>query len=354
MDVAKLLAQLSETPGASGDETAIAALILKKWKKFASSTHIDRMGNVIAIKKGRGKKPRRQLLVAAHMDEIGLMVSNIESFNENGFIKMTNVGGVDVRHLYGQRVVVHGTKDLPGIIGALPKKMLPENKRRNCYDFESLAIDVGLPASELEEQVAIGDFITFYQPLIKLQGNRVAGKALDNRASVAALTVTLEYLSKRRHKWDLVAVATVQEETRLLGAATSAYAIHPDVALAIDVTFGKGPGTTDSSTFELGGGVPLGMGPQLHPKVLAKLQGAAGALEMKTHLEPHVYHTGTDASALNLAHAGIPTGLLGIPLRYMHTMVESLDVRDIKRAGRLMGEFTAQLDEKFIDQLQVE
>ena len=324
MDITKLLKKLSSVPGASGDESAIAKTIRKEWKRYTDSIRVDHMGNLIAIKKGKGKKPRKQVLIAAHMDEIGLMVAGHEAHNGQGFLRMSNVGGVDVRHLYGQRVVVHGEKDLPGIIGALPASMLPKDKRSNSYDYESLYIDVGLSETALQEQVSIGDFVTFHQPIQKLQGSRIAGKAFDNRASVTALTVTLEYLSKRKHKWDLVAVATAQEETGLLGAKNSAYAFHPDVALAIDVTFGKGAGATDASTFELGSGVPIGLGPHLHNGVRTALKSAAKTLEMNVHDEPHVYHTGTDASALAAAHAGIPTGLIGIPLRYMHT-----DGRDI-------------------------
>jgi endoglucanase len=285
------------------------------------------------------------------MDEIALMVKQIETYNDNGFLRVTNVGGIDIRHLYGQLVTVHGRSNLPGIIGSLPGKMLPPERKNKPFGWEDLCIDVGLPADEVKEQVSLGDFISFRQPLRKLQGKRVTGKALDNRASVAAVTVCLDYLQSRTHAWDVVAVATSQEETRLLGAYTSAYAQRPDAAIAIDVTFGKGPGATDTNTFELGGGPVLDLGPNVHPGMLKALQDSAKSLEMKVNIGTHSRYSGTDAIALQVAREGIPTGLIGIPLRYMHTMVESIDTSDVERSGRLMGELIANLDDKFLGKL---
>jgi endoglucanase len=229
--------------------------------------------------------------------------------------------------------------------------MLPEDKRDKAFGFEELVADVGLPLDEVRAQVSIGDFITFRQPLRRLLGHRIAGKALDNRASVATVTVCLENLRGRRHEWDVVAVATAQEETRLLGAFTSAYAQQPEAAVAIDVTFGKGPGASDERTFELGGGPVLELGPNVHPGMYQALKDAAEALEMKFETGTHSRASGTDAFGLQIAREGIPTGLVSIPLRYMHTMVESLDTADVERCGRLLGEFIARLNGNFLEKL---
>ena len=202
--------------------------------------------------------------------------------------------------------------------------------------------------------VSVGDFISFRQPLRKLMGKRVAGKALDNRASVTAVTVALDYLNGRHHDWDVIAVATVQEETRLLGAFTSAFSQMPDAAIAIDVTFGKGPGASDVNTFELGSGPSLDLGPNVHTGMFNALKDAAGALEMKTTVGTHTRGSGTDAFGLQVAREGIPTGLISIPLRYMHTMVESVDLTDVERCGRLMGELAARLDDGFLEKLAAE
>jgi endoglucanase len=293
------------------------------------------------------------------MDEIALMVRQIVSASPAdgdagdergyGFLRLSRVGGVDLRHLYGQQIVVHGQRNLPGVLAALPVHMLPPDRGDRPYDLDELVADAGLPLAELRKLVSVGDFVTFRQPLRRLLNDRVSGKALDNRASVAAVTVALDYLQKRDHLWDVIAVATVQEETRLLGAFTSAYAEQPDLAVAIDVTFGKGPGSKDGLVFELDEGPTLGLGPNVHRGIYDALKSAAEALELAVHVDPHSRASGTDAFGLQIARAGIPTGLVSIPLRYMHTMVETVALKDVGRAGRLLGEFAAQLEADFLE-----
>ncbi|MFO7540823.1 MAG: M20/M25/M40 family metallo-hydrolase [Chloroflexota bacterium] len=351
MDIFRMLQTLTETAAPSGNETAVAEVITQLWQPYVDSLSRDRLGNLVAVKQGQGADPRPRLMLTAHMDEIALMVKNIVQQGHNGFLRVTNIGGVDRRHLYGQTVVVHGERPLPGILGTLPDKMLPSSRRSRTHSYEELIVDIGLPFDTVKELVSVGDFVSFRQPLQKLRGRRVAGKALDNRASVAAVTVCLDYLNGRSHQWDLLAVATVQEEVGLRGAFTSAYNQRPDAAIAIDVTFGKGPGATDHNAFDLGGGPVLDLGPNVHPGMYQTLKEAAQALEMTIHTGTHTRSSGTDASALQIAREGIPTGIVSIPLRYMHTMVESLDMNDIKRAGRLLGEFTARLDDKFLKKL---
>jgi tetrahedral aminopeptidase len=363
MDTFELLKELTETPGPSGFETQVAAVVERVWRPLVDSLTIDRVGSLVAVKQGKGEAPRPRLLLAAHYDELGLVVKKVISYpkddpNGHGFLAITGVGGVDRRQLFGQPVLVHGSgpdrPELPGIIGALPGHLQESEDRDKPYSFDHLVVDVGRPVEELKQLVSVGDFISFRQPLQKLLNGRVAGKALDNRASVAAVTVCLEALQGRQHDWDVIAVATAQEETRLLGAFTSAFAENPDAAIAIDVTFGKGPGATDAGTFELDGGPAVGLGPNVHPGMHRQLQEAAAALEMKVHPDPHSRFSGTDAFGLQVAREGIPTGLLGIPLRYMHTMVESVATADIERVGRLLAEFIVRLDSDFLSKLAKE
>jgi putative aminopeptidase FrvX len=363
MDVFELLKNLTETPGPSGFETEIAEAVRQGWQPYADSFTVDRVGNLVAVREGQGENGangrRPRLLLAAHMDEIALMVKQIVEHPKGedgyGFLRLSGVGGVDIRHLYGQQVTVHGSiggrHDLNGVIGALPVHLLPEDRRNNAFGYEELVVDTGLSAGRLRQMVSVGDYISFRQPLRKLAGKRITGKALDNRASVAAVAVCLEYLQGRRHAWDVVAVATVQEETALLGAYTSAYEQRPDAAVALDVTFGKGPGTGDNMAFGLDEGPILSLGANVHPGMFQALKDAASALEMKVFTETHGSHSGTDAYGIQIAREGIPTGLISIPLRYMHTMVETISTSDVERTGRLLGEFIARLDEKFIDKL---
>ena len=358
MDIFKILQKLCETAGPSGRETAIAEVVADLWRPYVDEVDGDLVGNLVAVRRGQsqhGEEGRRRLLIAAHMDEIALIVKQVAQYPEeddgHGFLRVSPVGGVDVRHLYGQRVIVHGQEEMPGVIGALPIHMLPDERRGKAYNYDELVVDVGRPIGEVKELITVGDFVSFRQPLRRLLNKRAAGKALDNRASVAAVAVALEYLSGRLHSWDVVAVATAQEETRLLGAFTSAYAQRPDAAIAVDVTFGKGPGAKGAETHELDEGPAIGLGPNVHPGLFKRLQEAADALEMDVHTDPHPRASGTDAFGLQIAREGIPTGLVSIPLRYMHTMVETVATADVERAGRLMGEFVARLNDTFLEEI---
>lgn len=359
MNVQKLLKLFSETPAPSGMEWRIADAVAESWSPFVDEVSRDQVGSLMATKVGQSGKSGPTLLLAAHLDEIGLMVKQIvpgpRESAKYGFLRATKVGGVDLRHLYGQMVTVHASandgEELIGVVGSLPARMLPEAKRDKAFDLDDLVVDVGLPYQQVVDRVSVGDFISFRQPLRKLLNGRVTGKALDNRASLVAVAICLEYLADRRHDWNVVAVATAQEETRLLGAFTSAFELQPEAAVAIDVTFGKGPGATDELTYEISKGPAIGVGPNFHPGMVEHLKKAAKALEMKVHDEPQARPGGTDAFALQVARQGIPTGLVSIPLRYMHTMVESVAAADIRRTGRLLGEFICRLDDEFLSGL---
>jgi endoglucanase len=351
IDLLDTLRQLTETPGPSGFEERVAAVIADLWRPLVDEITIDRVGSLSALVRGSGVEPRPRILLAAHLDEIGLMVSEIRDYRGSGFLRVTEVGGVDLRQLLCQAVVVHGERDLHGVIGALPDVMLPPEGRDKPYQFEDLVVDTGLPVEELREIVHVGDFVSFRQNMRELQGRLVTAKALDNRASVAAVTLCLDYLAVRQHTWDVAAVATAQEETRLLGAYTSAFSRQPDLAIAVDVTFGKGAGVNDPGTFDLGSGPVLDIGPNVHPGVYRALREAADAVEIQVSTGIHARSSGTDAIGLQVAREGIPTGVVSIPIRYMHTMVETVDLTDIERTGRLLAEFIARLNGTFIQQL---
>lgn len=360
MDTFELLKTINETPGPSGFEHDIATVIREIWEPLVNESEIDRVGSLIGIKHGRephqkGDQARRRILLAAHMDELGLMVSKVLEHNGWGYLRVTNLGGVDVRQLYDQRVMVHGRKkNLPGLLGAIPGWMLPDNKQGHAYDFETLVVDTGLPYETVKQAVSVGDAVSFQQPLRKLLHGRVAGKALDNRASVTAVTLCLEHLQTRQHEWDVIAVATCQEETRLLGAATTAHTYQPDIAIAIDVTFGNGPGATDYRTFKLDDGPVISGAPDVHPGVSSLIKKTAKELEMGTQDEYSPRGGGTDAYYMQVARAGVPTAVVSIPLRYMHTMVESVTLKDIERTGRLLAEFITRLDGETVEKLTKE
>ena len=347
MDIVTLLKHLSEANGVSGYEQEVREIVQEEFGRYADELRTDSLGNVIALKRGGGPEPRPAIMIATHMDEIGLIVSEMEE----GFLHFQQIGGYDDRVLLGQEVTVHGRRKLPGIIGARPPHVLPAGERDKPIPYDKLLIDVGLSPTELAEQVRVGDLVTMRRELVELKGSLVAGKALDDRASVAAAAVCLEELTRVRHQWDVYAVATVQEEMGLKGAITSAYGLQPDVGIAIDVTWAKQPGTADEYTYELGKGPTIGCGPNFHPKLQAALVETAKALEMSYHVEPLTRPGGTDAAAMQICREGMPAALLSIPQRNMHTPVETVSTKDVERVGRLLAAFIARLDGEFLASL---
>lgn len=345
VDLEQHLKQLCETPAPSGHEGPIRDLIRAAWTGLVDEFSTDRLGSLIALKRGTGPEPRRRVMLCAHMDEIGLIASEICG----SFVRTAALGGVDYRALLAQPVIVHGRRALRGLIGAAPPHMSLDRKK--YPGAAELWVDVGLPADEVGTLVRVGDLITFDAPLRRLKGERVAAKSLDNRASVAAVTLCLEELGQRAHAWDVVAVASAQEETGSLGAITAAYQVQPDLAIAIDGTFGLQRGVDDDEGYALNGGPTISRGPNFHPRLVEQVRDLAKTLDMKLQVEVVPANSGTDAWLIQVSRDGVPTLLVGIPLRSMHTTVEVVDLRDISRAGRLLAAFVAHLPPEFLDQI---
>jgi endoglucanase len=341
------LKQLSEADGIVGYEEPVRELLRQTWQPFVDEMREGKLGSLIALKRGAGPEPHPKLMLAAHMDEIGLMVTGVEK----GFLRITRVGGMDRRVLLGLEVVVHGRRDLPGIVATRPPHVLPEEERKKTVPWDKLFVDVGLPAEDVEQLVTVGDLISIRRDMAELENRRVAGKAMDDRACVAAVTLALEQLAGVRHAWDVFAVATVQEEVGLKGAITAAYGVAPDLAVALDVTFGKHPGVPEADAFPLGEGPAIGIGPNFHPGLVARLKEVAEAREIPYQMEPVPGCSGTDAWAIQVTREGVPTSLVSVPLRYMHQPVETLAVQDVERAGRLLAAFIVGLEADFLEKL---
>ena len=346
----ELLRQLSQASGVTGYEDEVRQLVQEAWEPLADEIRTDALGNLIAVKRGQGDGPRPTIMLAAHMDEIGLMVSAIDG----NFVRFTTVGGVDLRTIVGQEVTVHGTDPLPGIVASRPPHILTAQERSQVIPLEKLFIDVGLPEETLQQRVHVGDLITMRREMISLAGEFVAGKAIDDRAGVVSLTVCLDMLQGMRHTWDVYAVATTQEEIGLRGATVSAYGLAPDISIAVDVGFGKQQGVSDSKIIEMDAGPAIAMGPNVHPKMHERLVATGKQYELKYQTEVIAGRSGTDGWAMQVSREGIPTAVLSIPLRYMHTTVETICTRDIERTGRLMALFIAGLDEAFLGEMGIE
>ncbi len=347
MDIKAHLKALCEAHAPSGYESAVREVILAAWQPLTDAQEVSRMGSLVAYKHGGGAQPRRKIMLCAHMDEIGMIVSHFEG----AFLRVRSLGGIDSRAIVGKPVLVHTREGaLSGVVGARPLSLLSEAEQERYPALNELYVDLGLSAEEVGRRVRVGDIVTLDLPLIALQERRVAGKALDNRACVAVVTVCLEALQRLKHTWDVLAVASVQEEVGLHGARAEAHRLNPDLAIALDVTFAPQPGVP-SPAFELGGGAPLALGANFHPALFEALKKTAERLELPAPIEPTPMASGTDAWAIQISRDGIPTALLGIPTRNMHTSVETVDLRDIERCGRLVAEFIASLDEDFLAQI---
>jgi endoglucanase len=229
-------------------------------------------------------------------------------------------------------------------------RLLPEEvKGDDVLGIEYLLVDTGLAPRDVERKVKVGDLVSFANEPLELADEVISGHTLDNRASVAALTVCLEELQEKHHVWDVWAVATVQEETSFLGAYTSAFELQPQVAIAVDGTFAKGPGADGWRTHPMGKGVGVCMGPNMHPYLHKQLTDLATKLEIPWFLDVTSSHSGTDAYPMQVSLHGIPTALVEFPLRYMHTPVEAVSLKDIRRTGRLLAEFIATLEADFVE-----
>ena len=351
-DQLAFLKDLISAPGLSGYEDPVAKIIEDKWRPLVNEISRGKLGSLHGLRHGTGQAPRPSVMIATHMDGIGLMVTGITE----GFLRITEVGGVDARVLPGTPVSVFSTgagvpKVLPGMVAQPSATLVPQEERDGPVALGSLLVDTGLLPRQVSELVRVGDVVSFAQPPVELSGETLSGHSLDNRASVAALTICLEELQSRPHNWDVWAVASSQEEVGALGAAGSAFELHPTIAIVVDVTWAKGPGTSDWNAFPLGKGPTIVMGPNIHPVLHGVMKELADTLEIPYALEYTPTHSGTDGWATQVAAEGIPTLVLGIPLRYMHTPVEVVSIKDIQRAGRLLAEFIGGLGPDFMTKM---
>jgi len=349
-DILPFVKSLISAAGLSAYEEPALSLIRKEWAPLVDELHISRIGSLHALKRGSGKGKRPAIMIATHMDAIGLMISSIT----DGVLHVEEVGGVDARILPGTPVRVHGRRELPGVVAVPPRLALPEEQRDGAVRLSNLVVDVGLPSARIAGLVRVGDLVSFDTRPVELASETLSGHSLDNRASVAALTVCLQELRKREHAWDVWAVATVQEEETLGGAATSAFELRPELAVAIDVTHAKGPATDGWQAVGLGKGPALGWGANLHPFLYRRIEELAKKLEIPTATDLAPQHSGTDAYATQVAREGIPSMLISIPLRYMHTPVELIAIKDVQRSGRLLAEFIAMLEPDFVSTIKWE
>ena len=342
----EFLERLLNAPGPSGFEVEPARVWRGEAAGFAHEVWADVSGNSMAVVNPAGK-PR--VMMAGHIDEIGLQVTHVD---EAGFLFVDEIGGWDAQVLVGQRVRVLGSRGVvPGVTGKKPIHLLKKDERDKATKTRDLWVDVGAAGAEEVGAlgVRVGDPIVLDAGLLRLAGDRIVSRAMDNRIGAYVVLEALRQLADEPPGASALAVATVQEEIGYLGggARSSAFALKPDVALVVDVTF-----STDVPDIEkkelgehkLGGGPVLSRGSSNHPLVVQRLVEAAEAEDIRYTLQAAPRSTRTDADAIHLVRVGVPTGLVSVPSRYMHSPSEMVSLADLQSAARLLAAFVRRLD----------
>ncbi len=348
---------LAETPSPSGYEDRIREIISDAIRDHVDKISVDTMGNLIAVKKGGGNG---KVMLAAHMDEIALMVKHVD---KRGFLRITPIGGWSDIILPGQRVLVLTDKGdaVRGVIGSKPPHIMKPEEQKQVIPIKNLFIDIGVEKKEEAEELGIrpGSPVVIDRGVARLgKGNRVTGRAFDNKIGVTVMVEALKFLGET--SVDVYAVATVQEEVGLKGARTSAYAINPDLGIALDTTIASDiPGVgEDNWITQLGKGPAIkimdgrsGSGIIVSPRIRERIVETA-----EKHGIPYQFEIlpggTTDAAIIQLTRAGIPTGALSIPTRYIHSPIELLDIRDAANTVRLLVKFLEEIEPEWVRSLK--
>jgi len=332
----ELLKKLTQTPGVAGREEKIRKVVKEEMESFCDEVRSDALGNLIGLKKGSGES---KIMVAGHMDEIGFLVKHID---DKGFIRLQPVGGFDPRTLMGQRVVVHGKEDYIGNLApsTKPIHILTEEEKKKQLQIKDFFVDIGLPAEKVKENVEIGDPVSLRQEFVRV-GDNYSSKAMDDRAGVLVMLEAAKNISD--HQADIYLVATAQEEVGLRGAVASAFGITPDLGIALDVTLAADfPGGEEAEyVTKLGEGVAIKImdSASISDHTLVKqLKEIAREKEIPHQMEI-LPRGGTDAGGIQLTKAGIPVATLSVPCRYVHTVNEMVNHKDLEAAINLLAAY---------------
>ncbi len=333
MNTKDLLKKLSDAV-CIGNITSAADIAAEELSKYAEVSRHGTSGIIAKIDKGQ----KYTLLLDAHIDEVGFVVTSV---SDTGFLKVSNVGGIDPRILPASRVILHGKSDIPAVFTSTPPHLA--KKENETVSLDDILIDTGL-GEMAKEYVSVGDYATFDSKFASL-GERFVGKSFDDRAAVVCLIKVASEIYDKNLPINIIISLSEQEELGTRGAITSAFDTDPDEAIAIDVSFGKAPGVAEHESGKLGGGAMIGISPILNKKMTDRISALAKENDIHHQFEVMSGKTGTDADVISITKSGIPSALLSIPIRNMHTPEEVIDPSDLDSVCRLLSAYILGGDE---------
>ena len=324
----------------SGFEDKVFARAKELLAPYVDEIKTDALGNLLAVKKC-GREGAKKLLFDAHMDEVGLIVTGVEK----GFLRFSKIGGVDPRMLPAREIKVLTDPPIFGVIDTLPPHALSDEDMDKTIELEKLFIDIGMCDEEAKKRVPPGTYAVYAGGVDELSENVLCGKSLDDRSCVAVIIKTMEALSEKTPNVDIYCMFSTQEELGCRGAGPGAFGINPDYAIALDVTFASTPDSKKSEVLEMRKGSAIGVGPSMNRNITNALIKTAEENELPYQLEIMGGSSGTNGWVIQVCGEGITTAVVSLPIRYMHSPVETLDISDAEAIVSLLTAFTLKLGE---------
>ncbi len=342
MDMKQVLEELCGCTAPSGFEGPAVRTAARLLEPLVDEVSVDRMGNLIGVRRC-GQAGAKKLLLDAHLDEIGLLVTGVE----DGFLRFRAIGGVDPRMLPGREVWVLTQPPLPGVVTCQPPHLHDGEAENKAIPPAELHIDVGLPQAQAEARVPVGTPVVYQGSCFPLGEAQMCGKALDDRSCFAALLRAMELLADKRLDVDVYVMGSTREEVSGVGATVGTWSVQPDCCVAVDVTHGRTPDGPADSTFALGGGPAIGVGPNMTRWMTARMMEKARGAHIAYQQEVMSGHTGTNGWEMQISREGVATSVLSLPLKYMHTPIETLNLDDLEQTARLLAAFAENLGKEW-------
>ena len=335
MELIEMLKALTAPCGVSGLEKGAAAVAKDLLAPYVDSVDVDRRGNVVGTINGAGPK----ILLDAHLDQVGFIVT---SLSERGFVKFDRCGGTDERVMSALPVIIMGKEPVYGIISSVPPHLQADGDEGKVKEAKDLAIETGLSDDELKRLVSQGDRVCFVPQFDELLGTEVCSNSFDDRAGIAILLRTVEILKEKGVKPNLTVVFSAQEEVAGNAVGCAAFKADVDMAIAVDVSFAKTPGCNDEETGKIGEGPMIGISPSLDNGIFEDLKRIASENSIPYQIEVMSRSTGTHADDILVTREGVRTGLVSLPLKFMHTPVEIIDTKDVELCAKLIAKYVEE------------